>query len=214
MTISTYAQLQTAVANWLHRDDLTAEIPDFITFAESRINSDLQANTKETVATLATVINQSYAALPSDFVSPISLKWLASAGSIQEELPQVLPEQLQVSTSSSSPSMWAIDGDTVSFGEPLDQAYTIKLRYLGKFALSDSATTNWLLTNHPDVYLWGTLLEAAIYAQDSENINLYGSKFENSLKVVKRKENRSRSVQLRVDTGLANGRRGNILDGQ
>jgi hypothetical protein len=37
MAISTYAELQTAVANWLDRDDLTARIPEFITLAEAKI---------------------------------------------------------------------------------------------------------------------------------------------------------------------------------
>lgn len=202
MSITTYAELQTAVANWLHRDDLTAIIPDFITLAESRINSDLQANVKETDTTLVTVIGQDYSALPTDFVSPIALNVLYSVGGVQEDVPQFLPQFLTVSTSQSAPYQWAISGDVISYGQPLDRAYTIIFRYLGKFSLSATATTNWLLTNHPDVYLWGALLEAAIYAQDNENLSLYGSKFENSLKFVKLKENRSRDVRLRVDKSL------------
>ena len=214
MSITNFAELQTAVADWLHRTDLTAKIPDFITFAESRINCDLQANVKETDATLVTVIGQDYSALPSDFVSPIALNVLFSPSAVQQDLPQVLPENLKVSTARTSPYQWAIDGATVAYGQPLDQAYTIILRYLGTFTLSASATTNWLLTNHPDVYLWGTLLEAAIYAQDSDNIALYGSKFENSLTFVKRKESRSRDVRLRVDGALASAGRPNIIDGR
>lgn len=213
MSISTYDELQTAVANWLHRTDLTATIPDFIKLAESRINCDLQANVKETEATLVTVAGQSYSALPSDFVSPIAVSVLYAPGTTQEDLPQVLPEQLNVSTINSAPYQWAIDGATVSYGDPLDQAYTIILRYLGTFSLSNTASTNWLLTNHPDVYLWGTLLEAAIFSQDNENVSLYGSKFENSLKFVKRKEGRSRAVPLRVDAAIAAGRKPNIIDG-
>lgn len=213
MSITTYAELQTAVANWLHRDDLTAIIPDFIALAESRINCDLQANVKETDATLVTVIGQDYSALPTDFVSPIALNVLYSVGSVQEDVPQFLPQFLNVSTAQSAPYQWAISGDVISYGQPLDQAYTIIFRYLGKFALSATATTNWLLTNHPDVYLWGSLLEAAIYAQDNDNMSLYGGKFENSLKFVKRKENRSRDVRLRVDEALTSSGRSNILNG-
>jgi hypothetical protein len=213
MTISTYTELQTAVANWLHRTDLTATIPDFISMAESRINSDLHAITKETEVTLTTVSGQSYSTLPSDFVSPIALWVIWSTGSIRELLPQMLPENLCLSDTSAAPFQWAIDGATVSYGMPLDEAHVIKFRYLGKLALSASAPTNWLLTNHQDVYLWGALLEAAIFAQDNENIQLYGSKFENSLTWVKRKENRSRQTNLRVDIGLIGGKRSNIMDG-
>ena len=43
MSISTYAQLQAAVANWLHRTDLTAQIQDFIALAEARLSADIDA---------------------------------------------------------------------------------------------------------------------------------------------------------------------------
>lgn len=51
MTISTYAELQTSVASWLHRADLTSQIPDFITLAESKLNRKLRLRAQETTAT-------------------------------------------------------------------------------------------------------------------------------------------------------------------
>ena len=40
--INTYATLQTAVANWLDRSDLTDRIPEFIALAEARMNRSLR----------------------------------------------------------------------------------------------------------------------------------------------------------------------------
>jgi len=40
--ITTYAELQTSIATWLVRDDLTAIIPDFITLAESKFKRDIR----------------------------------------------------------------------------------------------------------------------------------------------------------------------------
>ena len=42
MALTTYSELQAAVASWLHRDDLTAQIPDFIRLAEA----DMQVRAK------------------------------------------------------------------------------------------------------------------------------------------------------------------------
>ena len=51
MAIGTYAELQTAVANWLDRDDLTARIPEFIALAEAKMNSNLRISLMENVST-------------------------------------------------------------------------------------------------------------------------------------------------------------------
>jgi hypothetical protein len=42
MAIGTYSELQTAVANWLGRDDLTDRIPEFIDLAEARLSRALE----------------------------------------------------------------------------------------------------------------------------------------------------------------------------
>ena len=42
MAIGTYAELQTAVANWLDRGDLTERIKEFIGLAEARMNRVLR----------------------------------------------------------------------------------------------------------------------------------------------------------------------------
>ena len=54
MAIGTYAELQTAVANWLGRDDLTARIPEFIDLAEARLSRELETREQEKRATAST----------------------------------------------------------------------------------------------------------------------------------------------------------------
>ena len=48
-------------------------------------------------------------------------------------------------------------------------------------ALSDSVTTNWLLTSAPDAYLYGALLQAAPYLSDDNRIGVWGSLYENAI---------------------------------
>ena len=64
MSIATYAELKTAVANWLQRTDLTSYIPDFITIAESQIASDLKVREMEKRVTAS--ISTEYFDIPSE----------------------------------------------------------------------------------------------------------------------------------------------------
>ena len=65
MAISTYSELQTAVANWLDRDDLTARIPEFIVLAEARYNRELRIRGMETIVDISTVAGTRSYALPT-----------------------------------------------------------------------------------------------------------------------------------------------------
>lgn len=71
MSITTYAELQTAIADFLNRDDLTATIPTFIDLAEANFQRDVDHWRRETSTT--TSVNSRYSALPSDFSSLVRL---------------------------------------------------------------------------------------------------------------------------------------------
>ena len=47
MAIGTYSELQTAVANWLTRADLTSRIPEAIAMAEAEFNDTLRHRNME-----------------------------------------------------------------------------------------------------------------------------------------------------------------------
>jgi hypothetical protein len=59
-------------------------------------------------------------------------------------------------------------------------------------ALSVSNTTNWLLTDSPDLYLYGALLQAAPYLQDDQRISTWGTLYERCLNDLKVSDERSR----------------------
>ena len=69
MAISTYGELQTSVANWLDRDDLTARIPEFIALCESMVIRPLRVRGMETLDTsIDTVGGQRNYDLPSGYL--------------------------------------------------------------------------------------------------------------------------------------------------
>ena len=72
MSLATYAELKSSVANWLNRTDLTAEIPDFIKLAENRIAHEVRLPTIEKTASM-TPNAQGAIAIPADFLELIDV---------------------------------------------------------------------------------------------------------------------------------------------
>lgn len=192
MAITTYAELQTAIANFLGRSDLTDRIKEFIELTEAALNKEIIHRRMETRTTVATIADNSYAAQPSDFVEAISL---VVQGSTRVVLQLATAEALETeyaSASTSKPEKFTLSGTDFHFGPKPDAVYTIDLKYYAKIpSLSDAATTNWLITNHPDVYLYGSLLQAAPYMVDDERIPVWGTLLERALQALKQESTRA-----------------------
>jgi hypothetical protein len=71
-------------------------------------------------------------------------------------------DRLYPSGTTGLPEAYCIEGDALRFGPAPDAQYVMQCLYYKKFGMLSSAT-NWLMTNKPDVYLYGTLLEASIF---------------------------------------------------
>lgn len=196
MAIGTYSELQTAVANYLVRSDLTSRIPEFITLAEARLNREIRKRQAETDESLTGVVGSRFINLPSTFAEALSL-WIVRDGE-REKLEYQDPIQAEASALQGEPEYWGIDGTKVAFERPCDQAYSFVLRQLGKFALSDSATTNTLLTDAPDVYLFATLSEAGPFLRDAELTATFEAKYEAAKKALNSKDARAKGQQRLV----------------
>ena len=71
------------------------------------------------------------------------------------------------SSTPGQPRLIAISGASFRvFPDPGAGAYTATLRYYQKLATPAGAVVNAILTNSPDVYLYGCLIEASIFSQD------------------------------------------------
>ena len=74
-----------------------------------------------------------------------------------------------------------------------DAAYSISINYYSQLrSLSDNVTTNDVLTQYPSLYLFGACLEGAIYLNDTEQTNRFGSVFQKALDDVQRAEEAAR----------------------
>jgi hypothetical protein len=158
MTLSTYSTFKTAVQDWLTRSGIDAVVSDCVTLAEAGLNRELGA--VETDAALTGVLDNRRIDLSAvSMVQPIAL-FLAESGKDEIEIPFKTDGTFPYLATSGKPKKAAFDVSLgyIDFDCPLDSAYPFRLRYRQRFALSDSAPTNWLLTNHPDVYLAATMM--------------------------------------------------------
>ena len=163
MALSTYAELKTGIANWLNRSDLTDEISDdFIKLVESEYNSKLRIRKMITSDTSFT-IDSELETLPTGFLQVRD--FFIVSGSAKYSLTYMPPTQMDQTrggSTSGRPIVYTILGGNFRFAPTPDATYTATINYYKAIdALSDSTTTNYILTNHPGIYLYGSLYHAA-----------------------------------------------------
>jgi hypothetical protein len=178
MTITNYATLQTAIADFLNREDLTSAIPTFIRLAESRIDRDLRHWRMEKRSTAE--LDTQYSAIPADFLQPIRLQ--ITDGPTSEVAPISTAQMLQLRSERNDrvgrPTNYALTAGGLELYPTPDLAYNASLVYYGRVpALSGTNTVNWLLTEAPDVYLYGALVHTAPYLKDDARIQVWEALF-------------------------------------
>lgn len=182
MSITNYSELQTSVANWLHRSDLTAQIPDFIAIAESALSRDLDCKEMETKTTLTTTSGSATVALPVDLVET---RRLMVTGTYNTVLKYLTPDELAQDYGDNStglPCVFTVIGGALELAKIPDSAYTMELTYRQQIpALSDASTTNWLLTRWPDAYLYGALLAAQPYIIGDARLPVFEKKYADAI---------------------------------
>lgn len=165
MALVNYSDLNTAVANWSGRSDLTSRIPEFIVLAEAKMNRKLRTKDMETKNATFSITGE-YVATPTGFGGVRSFYLNTSP---KQNL-SFMPSDLQTGyfgTASGKPRFYDVQGSNFRFGPPPDATYSSTLIYwLTVPALTGSATTNWLMTANPDAYLYGCLAELAGFARD------------------------------------------------
>lgn len=166
MAITNYTELQAGVVSRLGRSDLTSLIPEFIALGEITINKRLRLFQMQNVVTVTQSIASDTAALPAGFLELIDMRY----SDFTDPLTQLnMTDLLGVKTSDSAkPTHFAVS-DTFIFNTPASAEYTYRCAFYKKFDIATD-TTNWLLTNSPNVYLYSALVEAALYTRNQERM--------------------------------------------
>ena len=178
MSITTYAELKTAIASWLNRDDLTSVIPDFIALTEAALNRDLRH--LQMIDRDDATIDTRFVQLPSDHLETVRFGITSGTTHRLElvSLDAMLTQREKSGNTSGRPKQYAHIGNQIELYPTPDAAYSAQLTYYAKIpALSDSNTSNFVLADAPDIYLYGALMQAAPYLLDDARLQVWGSMY-------------------------------------
>ena len=207
MAISNYSELKSAIADWLDRTDLTDSIPDFITLAETRHRRDFKIRRMETRVTANTIVDSEYYTLPDYFVAMRNIQLNTNPKTSLEYLTPEQMDRIHAGSTKGKPKAYSIIGNNIQLRPLPDSVYQIEMLYFKYFTpLSDSNTTNDMLTYHPDAYLYGALVEAEPYLQNDKRIQVWAGYYERAKKDIIDSNERDRhsgvTPTTRIDYGL------------
>lgn len=173
MAITTYAELQTAVASWINRSDLTATIPDFIRLGEAMIRRDIRA--RDQLTTYTATLTSEEVALPDDLLEIRFVK--ASVNGYIKPLEFVAEDIYDSQPNAAAPTFWTVDGNTLK----VQGGSEALVSYWASYDALDTTSTNWLLTNSPDIYLFAALVEANDFVGNDAGVLKYAERYKRAV---------------------------------
>lgn len=187
MPFSTFTELSKSIGLWTKRGtSLDLLIPDFIKLAEDemynpakipgRVVTPLKLKQLEKTSTAPTTTTSRFIALPDDYASMRGIR--LDINNESDFLQYRAPQQLIRFDDTGRPCFFTIIGTQIEFDRVPDEVLTVEIQYYGKDApLTKLAPTNFVLTNHPTLYLYGALAQAFLFVGDGEREADFRAKF-------------------------------------
>jgi hypothetical protein len=184
---------------------LTTQIDTFIDLAESRISRELETRSQDTRTTLTTSADNAYVSLPTDMRSIRNVKVMNNPRVTLRYLSPLQVKKEYATTGTGLPRVYSVIGDNLFLAPTPDSILNIELTYKASVSsLSDSNTTNTILTRFPDLYLYASLFHAYTYLLDEQRATQYNALVENilqSIRIDEEKGNYGVGLEMRGDYG-------------
>jgi hypothetical protein len=143
--------------------------------------------------TASTVAAQRNLALPAGFIQMRNLQMNETPIVPMQYVTPEIYDRLYGSTLTGTPQMYTIIADEIQLGPIPGSVLTIEMLFYKKFdALTSAATTNWMIINAPDVYLYGCLLEAEPFIMNDSRIQVWASAFKQAITDMQEQDNKDR----------------------
>ena len=185
MGLATYDDLKAAVADWLDREDLAGRTGDFITLAEARLNRLMGFSALTARVELEAGAGQAELTAPADLRDALSL---VRAGDGDGD---------------GAAQGFRAEAGRLVLAPPPEAPVRLVLTYRARPRLSEAAPANPVLAEHPDLYLFGALAEAAPFLRDGEMLAVFAARFDAALTEARMREARIAGASpLRVDPSL------------
>ena len=193
MAITTYAELQTSIADFLNRDDLASVTTSFISLTEADMQRKVRHWRMEKRSTAE--LDTQYSAIPADFVEVIRFHVTDNGTNPLELISQsdLLQLKEQSRNTAGTPKFYAFTAGELEVYPAPDGTYNVELYYIASIpALSDSNTSNWLLEQYADAYLYGSLVHSAPYLKDDARIQVWAALYQNAIDAINAESERSK----------------------
>lgn len=179
MSLTNYSDLQTTIASYLARSDLTAMIPDFIRLAETRLRRELRIRQMLKVSTTSATAGDSTIELPSDFLQMRDLHLDTNPVTSLEYLSPSALFRNSRTTQSGLPHQYTVLAEEFQLSPVPDSNYTLSMLYYSAPPfLSNSNTTNAFTTTCPDLLLYGALGEAEPYIMNDARLQTWATLYD------------------------------------
>lgn len=202
MALSTYAELQTSISNYLKgRDDLTSQIQDFITLGQIRLERELRVPEMISTTTLTAAASVS---LPSDFMEAELVELQTNPTRLLESMTPRQAAREYITSENARPVAYSIKSGNLILHPAPDDSYDIVLDYYARPArLAEGQPTNTLFPTYADLYLYAALLESAPYLFDDERIPVWQIALANGIEAAntEAREKRAKSARVRPAYG-------------
>lgn len=191
MSISTVADLRNSIADYLDDGTLSDQIDNFIVLAEARHRRELRM--REMLTREALTVDARNVDLPTGFLEAVNIRLLTDPVTVLQEL-SLHEMTVTRSETTGKPAYYSILSD-IEFDKAPDQSYSGQITYYKAFtALSDSNTSNTLLTTYPDAYLYAALAASAPYQMADERVALWESLYRDARDRINMQASASRRV--------------------
>jgi len=193
--ITDYNSLVLAIMDRMNDDTLEPYIPEFIQLAEASFNRRLYNLDTEGTASIPA---DATLPMPTDYKGSMSIRI-----DDNRPMPQLSADDFLNKWARSTPALpenFSIFGGLIRLGPAPDAAYTVTMTYLRTLTpLSATNPSNWLLEQHPDLYLNGALVEAESRGWNDDRAVLINQKVEGTIAEINAYDGRRRRGNL-IDT--------------
>lgn len=173
MPLSNYGELKASIADFLNRNDLTAQIPDFIRLFESRANDRVRVRQGLLRTTL--VLTGQFTAAPEG-LEEIESCWIPSPyKKIGVITTLQAAEERERTADATGPleNVSVVGNEVEAFPTPSADT-TLSLVYFQTVPpLAADEDSNWLLDKYPDLYLYGSLIASAPFLKDDDRLQMW-----------------------------------------
>jgi hypothetical protein len=184
----------------LARSRRSADADDLIDMFEAWVNRSLRVPQMEQESTTPA---SEYLALPTDFLELRDIQWQGSPRVQLEYATPAYADLYDTSGSAGTPQFYTIVGDQLRLIPAPDATTDVRITYWKKITpLSDSNTSNWLLSLYPDAYLYGSLVHGRVRISDVQTAAIVGQAWEGVMNEV-RKAGRNSNLGSLLRTKVA-----------